>query len=264
MEYIKEDEALAVSLVQAIQTGNTRSLEQLLINHPGLARVRIVQKDNSSHGTGITRTLLHVATDWPGHFPGGAATVNLLVQFGAEVDAPFTGPHTETPLHWAASCNDISVLDALLDAGADLEAPGAVIAGGTPLDDAVAFGQWDAARRLVERGARMALWHAAALGRIDVIEAHFAGSRLEERYPWGASSDSPPDKVTVAFWCACHGGQTDAAAYLLQQGAELNWRAVWDGLTPLDAAKRSGATDTVSWLVSQGGQSAQDGGVPRS
>ncbi|MFS0726014.1 ankyrin repeat domain-containing protein [Paenibacillus sp. 1P07SE] len=258
MECIHEYEALAVSLVQAIHTGDTLSLRQLLVDHPGLARLRIVQSDNSSQGSGISRTLLHVATDWPGHFPSGSATVNLLIQFGAEVNAPFAGPHTETPLHWAASCNDIDVLDALLDAGADLESPGAVIAGGTPLDDAIAFGQWEAARRLVERGARMALWHAAALGQLDVVEAHFAGNWLEERYPWGASSNYPPDKVTVAFWCACHGGQKETAAHLLQQGAELNWRAVWDGLTPLDAAKRSGATDTVSWLVSQGGQSAQD------
>jgi len=41
-----------------------------------------------------------------------------------------------------ASSDDIEVLDALLDAGADIEASGAVIAGGTPLADATAFAQW--------------------------------------------------------------------------------------------------------------------------
>jgi ankyrin repeat protein len=88
--------------------------------------------------------LLHVVTDWPGHFPNGATTVAVLVAAGADVNARFTGPHTETPLHWAASSDDVEALDALLDADADLEAPGAVIAGGTPLTDAVAFGQWHA------------------------------------------------------------------------------------------------------------------------
>lgn len=42
----------------------------------------------------------------------------------------------------------------LLDAGADIDAPGAVIAGGTPMADATAFGQWPATRLLLERGAK--------------------------------------------------------------------------------------------------------------
>jgi ankyrin repeat protein len=45
-----------------------------------------------------------------------AATVAALVEAGADVNARFTGPHTETPLHWAASSGDVAVLDALLDA----------------------------------------------------------------------------------------------------------------------------------------------------
>jgi hypothetical protein len=36
----------------------------------------------------------------------------------------WAGPHTETPLHWAASSDDVPVLDALLDAGGDIECPG--------------------------------------------------------------------------------------------------------------------------------------------
>jgi uncharacterized protein len=34
------------------------------------------------------------------------------------------GSHDETPLHWAASSDDVEVLDALLDLRADIEAPG--------------------------------------------------------------------------------------------------------------------------------------------
>lgn len=259
MEFLYEDETLAVSVVRAIQAGDIPSLRRLLVESPGLATARILGRDydsNEGEGCRVSRTLLHVVADWPGHFPNGSATVGMLVEFGAEVNARFTGPHTETPLHWASSCDDIEVLDALLDAGADIEAPGAVIAGGTPLDDAVAFGQWRAAHRLVERGARIALWHAAALGQMVAIEACFAGSALSERYPWGASRSSHPDKITVAFWCACHGGQQRAAEYLLSRGAELNWISVWDGLTPLDAAQRSLATDMVHWLRSQGAKSA--------
>jgi ankyrin repeat protein len=72
------------------------------------------------------------------------------VAAGADASAPFGGSHAETPLHWAASSDDVGVLDALVAAGADVEAPGSVIDGGSPLSDAVAFGQWRAASRLLE------------------------------------------------------------------------------------------------------------------
>ncbi|WP_342478636.1 ankyrin repeat domain-containing protein [Paenibacillus sp. FSL H7-0350] len=215
--------------------------------------------ENTGGGTdrGMSRTLLHIATDWPGHYPNNAAVVTALIEAGADANAQFGGPHSETPLHWAASCDDIEVLDLLLDAGADIEASGAVIAGGTPLDDAVAFAQWRAAQRLVERGASPALWHAAALGLLDRMEAHFAGDLLSRRFPWGASSGSAaPDEVNVAFWCACHGGQRAAAEYLLGQGAELSWPSPWDCLSPLDAALRSNATELAAWLEGLGAQSA--------
>jgi hypothetical protein len=64
----------------------------------------------------------------------------------------------------------------LLDAGTDIEAPGAFNNQGGPLDNAVGFGQWNAARRLVERGARTSLWHEAALGLIDRLAERFAGA----------------------------------------------------------------------------------------
>jgi uncharacterized protein len=135
---------------------------------------------------------------------------------------------------------------------------GAVIAGGTPLDDAVAFGQWSAAHRLIERGSSFALWHAAALGLLEDIKAHFGGSALPGRYPWGTTPNRTPDEVTVSFWCACHGGQQQAAEYLLEHGALLNWISVWDGLTPLDAARRNTNGDVVQWLQNRGAKSAAE------
>jgi uncharacterized protein len=246
---IGADEPLGVEVTEAIRAGELGTLRRLLDEHPELATARVA-------GAGESRTLLHVATDWPGHFPNGAATVVTLIEAGADVDARFVGRHAETPLHWAASSDDLEVLDALIDAGADIEADGGVIAGGTPLDDAVAFGQWRAARRLVDRGARTALWHAAALGLMDRIGAHFTAGPLPAPHPWGAGATPPPDEVTVAFWCACHGGQADAAAYLLGRGAELNWASPWDGLTPLDAAVREGADELAAWLRSRGATSA--------
>lgn len=209
--------------------GHVETLDALLKADPALATARLRQQDGA-------RTLLHIATDWPGHFPNVRATVEKLIAHGADVNAVFEGRHTETPLHWAASSNDVDALDALLDHHANLEAPGAVIGGGTPLADAVAFGCWNTARRLVERGAATTLWQAAALGLLDRVARCCDG-------------DPAPDamEITKAFWCACHGGQLPTAEYLLNRSADLHWVG-WDGLTALGAAQRSGAADVVAWL----------------
>ncbi len=237
---ISTDDPIAVAAVDAIHTGDVAGLRALLEQHPELATAALGGDD--SRDPAMTRTLLHVVTDWPGHFPNGPQIVATLIAAGADVNARFTGPHTETPLHWAASSDDVAVLDALLDAGADIEAPGAVIGGGTPMADATAFGQWQVARRLLERGARTTLWEAAALGLLDRVEAYF------RRDPSPSTSDA-----TAAFWGACHGGHRHVAVYLLGRGADINWVG-WDDLTPLDVARRTGAAELAEWLVSLGAE----------
>jgi hypothetical protein len=253
VETQQSGEPPAVAAAAAVRAGDVATLTRLLAEHPDLATARL-----GGDGAGTpSRTLLHVAADWPGHYPNGTATVAALAAAGADVNAPFVGRHTETPLHWAASSDDVDVLDALLDAGANIDAPGGSVGdgSGTALFDATVFGQWRAARRLVERGATAGPWEAAALGLLD---------RLTERFddePWPTQAD-----VTAWFWAACHGGQRATAELLLDRGADLNWVADWDGLTPLDAARRSdtegrqGAAEVVSWLQSLGARSA---GEPR-
>ncbi len=230
---------LAVQLVAAIQRGDTGALEQLLVDHPQVVRDRI----GSENGE---RSLLHIATDWPGHFPHVAETIRTLVARGADVTARFIGAHAETPLHWAASSDDVAALDALLDAGAPIDAFGGGLADGTALDDAMIFGMWKAARRLVDRGASASLSNAAALGLTEVL-----ASLCSRALP------PTPEAVTKAFWHACHGGQQPAAAYLADRGADVDWVG-FDSLTPLDVAIKQGFGELASWLRSVGaGTTAQ-------
>ena len=116
-----------------------------------------------------------------------------------------------------------------------------MIAGGTPIADAVAFGQWAAARRLLERGARTNLWQAAALG---------LAARVRDELAHNPTAQGDLDN---ALWCAAHGGQRESSELLLARGADPAWVG-HDRLTAADAADRSGARALAAWLREQAGR----------
>lgn len=223
---VTEDEVAAdLPFVMAVRSGDIPAINATLAANP----------DSANRGLAVrgsrTRTPLHVVTDWPGYYPNAPEVVRLLIAAGADPDGCVGEPPSETPLHWAASSDDLEVAVALIDGGADLEAQGASIAGGSPLDDAVGYGCWHVARLLVARGARVnGLWHAAALGLLE---------RLTELM----ATDPPPsqDDIDEAFWQACHGGQRRAAEYLLGRGANPNVTPDYSQDSPLGIA---GSTDT--------------------
>jgi ankyrin repeat protein len=160
-------------------------------------------------------------SDWPGYFPNGPQMVRILIGAGADPNAQSPGERwAETPLHWAASSDDVDVAMALIDGGADLETPDGPI--GTPLDNAVGYGCWHVARLLVERGAKVdRLWYAAALGMMNRLEELLAEQPATE-----------PEDLSQAFWHACAGGPRRAAEYLLTRGADLNWSPTMRGGLP--------------------------------
>ena len=153
------DEGEAAALVAAIRAGDVAVVQKLVDEEPGLASSRLGGKAGS-------RTPLHIVTDWPGFFPNGPAVVRVLIAAGADPNARDPGKGSETPLHWAASSDDVEVASALIEGGADIEAADGSI--GTPLDNAVGYACWDVARLLVARGAEVdALWHSGGVGSDD-------------------------------------------------------------------------------------------------
>jgi len=244
------DDPLALALVEKIRAGDLESLQRLLAD-PQLAAASIQDKK------GGTRTLLHVVTDWPGYFPNGPAVVAALIGAGCDPNIAVGGSwHRETPLHWAASSDDVEVARALIDGGADIEASGASIAGGTPLDDAVGYGCWRVARLLVERGARVyKLWQASALGMTSRVEEFLMAATPPER-----------QELTDAFWQACHGGHRRTAEYLLARGADLNGTPSWGKTTPLDVAVsvETGRQALITWLREQGARPSRESSAPSS
>jgi hypothetical protein len=185
--------------LEAVRKGDLESLKRLLGEHPGLASGRIVK-------AGKSRTALHVATDWPGHFPNGAAVIAALIEPGADPNAPQEGtPYAETPLHWVASSDDVEAFEVLIKAGADIEAPGGSIGGGTPLDNAVGYGQWQVAPRLVDCGARTKLhrWTAPETPQSDQRSIANRGSRRLAARPRSNIRDRT--KLIGRLACPRHG-----------------------------------------------------------
>ena len=232
----------ARALARAIRKGDLETLRGLLDADPALARAVIVDRK------GVGRTLLHIATDWPGHFPRAAETIALLASAGSDLNAAAeaVSHHAETPLHWAASSDDVAAATALLDAGADIEAPGAVFTGGAPMSDAVIFAKWNVARLLLERGAKTTLCESAALGLLDRVETYLA-----------AAPRPTPSDVTAAFWHSCRGGQLAVAQALLSRGVDPSWLG-WDENTPLDAAIKGGAEPVIERLRALGAKRAAE------
>ncbi|HEV2473270.1 MAG TPA: ankyrin repeat domain-containing protein [Chthonomonadales bacterium] len=93
---------------------------------------------------------LYRAANGRGREEDGVAAVKLLLRYGADVNR-VTGVGGMTPLHMSARRGTTRVAEALLDAGAEIEAKDK--AGETPLRRAVNCGHGAMVRLLMERGA---------------------------------------------------------------------------------------------------------------
>jgi ankyrin repeat protein len=226
---IATTDSRAEAATNAIRTGDTTSLNTLIETYPELPSSYVGDETEA-------RSLLHILADWPGNHPNNCETAKILITAGANVNAPFIGEaHSETPLHWAASNNDVALIDTLLDNGANINAEGGVI-DKTALADARAFLQLEAAHRLIARGASTTLQDLATLGMLEQVKSHHQESRPTEQ------------ETNGALWNACHGGQLATAKFLYEMGGDCHFVPPWDDVTPMGAAERRSAVDVVEWL----------------
>ena len=237
---LPHDDPVAIEMALAVHFGQLDILKRLVTERSELASVGMVGSNGVDGGW---RTPLHVATDWPGYFPSAPESAAMLLEAGADPNLDSGGGRPETPLHWAASNDDVDVAVVLIDGGARLDTPGGSI--GTPLDNAVGYACWHVARLLVERGAPVErLWIAAGLGML---------TRLDELLT--AKPAPAPSEVDQAFYHACQGGQLRAAQRLLEAGVDMTAVPDYAGnATPLDMAL---SPDTrreqlATWLREQG------------
>jgi len=238
--------ASAKNLVAAIKSGDTEKVGALLADQPELVHEQIGRNQ---------RTMLHYSTDWPGHYPNVAATIELLCRAGADPNAGFPHPKNslvaETPLHWAVSSGDVDATRALIAAGAIIDAPGGIFDGCFPFEESIIFQKYDAARVLLEHGATPYLPGAAALGQMEEVESYFdADGILDLEKTWLSNWNMPRQPQHVldrAFQFACRAGHLEIAQFVLERGADPN------AISPADTTARDMATDNshehvVEWL----------------
>ncbi len=223
----------------AIVQGDLATLEQLLAEHPSLARERSSRNHRS--------TLLHyVSANGVESYrqrtpPNILAITRALLDAGAEVDAEAdvygrgatTLALAVTSSHPRAAGLRIPLADLLLEHGARVD-PDIVkysLANGCP----------EAATHMAARGAPVDFESAAGIGRLDLLAAQFEPGRRV----------SPEDSASALIMAAWY-DQRGAVVLLLDHGVDVASRRPHEGQTALHVASYCGYPALVELLLQRG------------
>ena len=229
--------------VDAIVTGNLNALENLLREHPDLARARSSRRHQA--------TLLHYvsANGIEGYRQKTPANIvpiaELLLNAGADVNtvADLYGGSTTlalvaTSLHPERAGVQTALLQVLLDHGAIIDAPNSRT---TLVTACLANGRLPAAEFLAQRGAKLDLEAAAGLGDLEKVKTLFAESATNA--PPASEQRRREQRERALLW-ACQYGRNPVVEFLLDRGVNIDSQAN-TGQSPLHWAVIGGQADTV-------------------
>jgi len=175
---------------------------------------------------------------------GRRAAAEVLIAKGADLDA--VGIAHETPLLQAIRGNDLKMARLLVTSGANLPLRGEE---GTPLRTAVNYSRVYRNAKMVdfllEAGAPLDIYIAAALGRTDYLKAALA------KDPSAVNRADESDYKQTALHLAAFHGQKEAVEFLLSHGADVNAKDRYDAI-PLHEAVYSGHQEIVRILLERG------------
>ncbi|MEO6710201.1 MAG: ankyrin repeat domain-containing protein [Planctomycetota bacterium] len=262
-------------LSEALRTfyaGDVERMSSILSAAPSLVHERVASSHGHYCGYFFEASLLHHVAGNPSILPLPATTLamaELILDRGAEVDAPtHPGPRQPNDIGWSTlglvatsgdarkSGHQRSLLELLIRRGADVN-----FRNGGPLIGALYYSELEAARFLVEHGARVDLIAAAGLGRIDLMRP-FAGDGgllrgdAHTLVHYGQAAGRPQTAAAilgVAMTYACIGGHRAAVEWLLAHGASASERTQFDhDATPLHWAALHGHREVCEALLNAG------------
>ena len=221
------------SAVDAVIAGDVATLQRLLRDRPELVRARSTRSHHS--------TLLHyVGANGVEGFrqktPSNAVEIlNILLDAGAEVDAPadmYGGGSTTLGLVATSIHPEL--------AGAQIALLETLLNRGATIDTGgrgavigcLHNGRGAAAEFLASRGARLDVEGAAGVGRLDLVERFFN-----------------EDEMKSAFAAACGYGRTAVVEFLIDRGMQVDARLPEHGQTGLHSAAVGAHVDTVELLL---------------
>ena len=185
---------------------------------------------------------------------GFNATIDLLLESGADINAPAHSKYGMTALQRAISKQNFNCIRNLLQKGADVNASPGRYHGVTALQEAVEVENDEIVHLIIEAGAdinaptspvggRTALQQAASQGNLEYVRM------LLQK---GADVNAPPSgkKGVTALQAASISGYLAVAILLLHEGANINAQASqFEGRTALEGAAEHGRLDIVHLLL---------------
>lgn len=223
--------------VQALDNGDIGRLETLLDEHPWLVSYKCYKGEPYEEGYFSGATMLNHIAGNPSRCPIPSNIVDLtrlLLSRGARDEDPrpkYTIGLLLTSKQASEAGVALPLIDLLTEAhGTTLDLTDPNLLTGPLCNHAQAT-----ALALIERGAKMDIRHAAALGRLDLVQKFFT---------------EDPAQGEEAFIRACQFGHNSVAEFLLDRGVDPSAQANV-GQTGFHYAAHNGQLETVKMLIAR-------------
>lgn len=238
--------------VQALDAGDIVHLETLLDKHPWLVRYHCHEGEWYDEGYFAGATLLNHIAGNPSRCPIPSNIIDitrLLLSCGAR-DEPHKPKYTIGLLLTSKQASEAGVALPLIDLLVAAHGTSIDLADPTILNGPLGNEAPATALGLIERGARMDIRHAAALGRLDLVQCFFNGDTHSSLIPLPEDPIEARLQIEQAFIWACQCGQNSVSEFLLDKGVDPAAQANV-GQTGLHSAAHYGRLETVKMLIAR-------------